>query len=172
MLTTASKLEGMGSRRRRFALMVSAVILLTSSWLVWEHCQRHPVGLLQVSGPIEGKPADLFVNVHPADDNTRVVVRDYFHSTRPLSEPYLTYDSPDSATLHLDVEGQFSWTSTKCELQRQIVVMIPSRLLSGRNRLNVFNHDSSSTGSATLGVAGSEAEASVGETFVEAKVAC
>lgn len=159
-------------QRRILVLGLGAALFLVVGAAIWPRGERHTVALVRASGAVEGAPDDLFVNVHVKGEKVRFVVRDYFYSSGVISTPYLTLDSLESATLHLDVEREFSLIATKCEFLRQLVIEASASLLSGRIHLTVMNHDSDHVMTKKLNRQGDDASAQSREQFIAAKNAC
>ncbi|OWQ44327.1 hypothetical protein CDL60_24700 [Roseateles noduli] len=114
---------------------------LVVALIAWRSINRHPVTLLEATGPLEESPADRSISIHRSGDDLRIVVRDEFYSGDAMEAPYLTVESGGYAVLHLDVDRRFSLVSSKREFPRLIVVRMPAALLKDQQVLQVRNHD-------------------------------
>jgi hypothetical protein len=133
---------------------------------------KYQVPIIIATGPIDGAPNNVFAQIHSDGENMRIVVRDYFYSVLPFSTPYITHDSHDSATLHIDIKKKFSLISSKCEFQRQIVILIPMRLTLNRTHLLIENHDTDHVMTVNLDAKYHKNGIVFDEEFIEAQVAC
>jgi len=105
-----------------------------------------PIILTSATGSLDaldskGRPLSPFFHVHLDSGGLRIVMRDFFYSSGPLSRPYLTVDSSGQGIVHIDTKAQFALVSTKCEFLRQLEIRISQAALKGIKSLQVYNHD-------------------------------
>jgi len=105
-----------------------------------------PIILTSATGSLDGfdskgGPLSPFFHVFADSGGLRIVMRDYFYNSGPLSRPYLTVDSSGQGVVHIDAKARFALFSTKCEFLRQLELKISSADLKGVKSLQVYNHD-------------------------------
>lgn len=155
----------------RIITALTAIIFLISVFFYGQQ-NKYQVPIIMATGSIDGAPNNVFAQIHSDGKNVRIVVRDYFYSVLPFSAPYVTHDSHDSVTLHIDIERKFSLISSKCEFQRQIVILIPMRLTLNRTRLTIENHDTDHVMTVNLDIKYHRNRIVFDEEFIETQVAC
>jgi hypothetical protein len=105
-----------------------------------------PIVLTSATGSLDaldakGRPLPPFFHVFSDSSGLRIVMRDYFYNSGPLSRPYLTVDSSGQGVVHIDTKARFALVSTKCEFLRQLELRISPAALKGVKSLQVYNHD-------------------------------
>lgn len=131
-------------------------VLLGAITLLFASCQfgdelialgaGKPIVLTSATGSLDavdskGSPLSPFFHVFVDSSDLRIVMRDYFYNSGPLSRPYLTLDSAGRGVVHIDTKARFALFSTKCEFLRQLELKIPAAALKGVKSLQVYNHD-------------------------------
>lgn len=114
-----------------------------------------PLSMVSASGSLGAydaneKPLSPFSHVFEEPDGLRLVIRDYFYDSGPLSRPYLTVDDSGQGVVHIDTKARFAFFSTKCEFLRQFELKISSVALRGVKSLQVYNHDVNQTQSPVM----------------------
>jgi hypothetical protein len=105
------------------AILLAACAALVGVLLYgWLHAGRIYAVSVVASQPFDGAP-DLRKALAYRSGNTLLIrVQDYFHDTGKLRQPYLKITHEGAARLVLDVEGNWSPLSTKCEHQRRVEI--------------------------------------------------
>lgn len=135
--------------RKRTVLLSAAILLFAGCQFVDELVALSagkPIILTSATGSLDafdskGKPLSPFFHVFADSSGLKIVMRDYFYHSGPLSRPYLTVDSSGQGVVHIDTKARFSLVSTKCEFLRQLELKISSTALKGVKSLQVYNHD-------------------------------
>jgi len=135
--------------RKRTALLGAIMLLFAGCQFGDElvaYSAGEPLVLASATGSldsVDSKGASLSPFFHVFEDSSglRIVMRDYFYNSGPLSRPYLTVDSSGHGVVHIDTKTRFVLFSTKCEFLRQLELKIPSTVLKGVKSLQVYNHD-------------------------------
>jgi len=135
---------------RKKAVLLGAVILLFAGCQFGDELVAlsagEPVILTSATGSLDafdskGGTLSPFFHVFAEPSGLKIVMRDYFYNSGPLSRPYLTVDSAGQGIVHIDTKARFALFSTKCEFLRQLEFKIPSTALKGVKSLQVYNHD-------------------------------
>ena len=135
---------------RKRTVLLGAVMLLFASFQFGDELialsAGKPIILASASGSLDtldskGRRLSPFFHVFSDSSGLRIVMRDYFYNSGPLSRPYLTVDSSGQGVVHIDTKSRFALVSTKCEFLRQLELRIPPAALKGVKSLQVYNHD-------------------------------
>jgi hypothetical protein len=135
---------------RKRTVLLGAVMLLFAGFQFGDELialsAGKPIVLTSATGSLgaldsKGRRLSPFFHVFSDSSGLRIVMRDYFYNSGPLSRPYLTVDSSGQGVVHIDTKARFALVSTKCEFLRQLELRISPAALKGVKSLQVYNHD-------------------------------
>jgi hypothetical protein len=105
--------------------------------------EEQPSGakLIRVSGPIDSYQQRRF-SLKPGSDHISVELVDYFYSSGPLSQPWVTIEGNGRITLHIGTPRKSGLFQTKDEYARSAVIRIERGYAPKGATLYILNEDS------------------------------